>query len=94
VRTQKRPLTWDLKDGAWAVRVVDVKRVCGIIDNDGSILPSKGHQLFQLLPGSCRSGGVVRGAEEDQVRPGDLQQMPNQDISARSIVRDHSATSA
>ena len=59
--------TWDLKNGLREVRVCNVDCIGCIIDQDGAVLPRKGHQLFQLLPGGRGSCGIVGVAEEDQV---------------------------
>lgn len=65
--------TWDLKDAARALRVVDEERVCGIIHNDAAVLLGKVDQLSQLLPGGGCPSRVVGRAEEDEICAADLQ---------------------
>ena len=59
--------TWDLKDALGAVVILDVQRICRVIDDEGARLLGSLHQVCQLLPGCCSPCGVVWGAEEDDV---------------------------
>lgn len=60
--------TGDLEDRLGAVGVGDEQGIGGVVDDDGAVLLCEGHQLRQLLAGGRGAGGVVGGAEEDEVR--------------------------
>mmetsp|Transcript_23618 Transcript_23618/g.51548 ORF Transcript_23618/g.51548 Transcript_23618/m.51548 type:complete len:504 (+) Transcript_23618:136-1647(+) len=60
----------NLEDGLGDGGVVDEDGVGGVVHDDGAVLLGERHQLLQLLASRRGAGGVVGGAEEDDVGAG------------------------